>query len=72
MIPAEQAERSRSTTTIERLETELAVRKRQIGLMGNCLSRIQNSPIVPEPIRIAATAALVGASEFAKEIANGR
>ena len=58
-------------TTIEQLKAELAIRKRQIGLMGNCLSHIQISPIAPEPIKIAATAALAGASELMKEIANG-
>lgn len=53
------------TTEIEALKAELEIRKRQIGLMGNCLSHIQDSPIAPEGIRVAATAALVGASELA-------
>lgn len=55
-------------TSVEKLQAELAVRKRQIGLMSNCLSHIQNSPIAPEPIRIAATAAISGASELTNEI----
>lgn len=57
---------SETQTTIERLEAELAVRKRQIGLMGNCLSHIETSPVAPEPIRVAATAALVGAGQLWK------
>jgi hypothetical protein len=52
------------TTDLDTLRAELAIRKQQIGLMGNCLSHIQNSPIAPEPIRIAATAAIMGASDL--------
>jgi hypothetical protein len=48
---------------------ELEIRKRQVGLLANCLSHIQGSSIAPEQIRIAATAAIVGASELTKEIA---
>lgn len=69
-IPEQQAYRRGFQDGIEALKAELAIRKQQIGLMGNCLSHIENSPIAPGPIRIAATAAIVGASELTKQIAS--
>ena len=53
---------------VEVLRAELAIRKRQLGLLANCLSHIQTSDIAPEPIRIAATAAIEGANALTKEI----
>lgn len=47
---------------------EIEIRKRQIGLLGNCLSHIENSAIAPEPIRVAATAALAGAMELTESL----
>jgi hypothetical protein len=64
------ARASLSRTEVQGVEVaELEIRKRQVGLLANCLSHIQGSPIAPEPIRVAATAAIVGASELTKEIA---
>lgn len=50
------------------LKAELAIRNQQIGLMGICLSNIENGAGVPEPVRNAATAALADASALANSI----
>lgn len=57
---------------IERLHAELAVRKRQVGLMANCLSHIREGDVAPEPIKVAATAALAGAEQLYNDFANGQ
>lgn len=47
---------------------ELALRKRQVGMLANCLSHIENSPIAPEGIKQAASLAIIGAGQIAGQI----
>lgn len=47
---------------------EIELRRKQVGLMGNCLSQIETSEFAPYRIQVCASVGLVEAQQFTEEI----